>query len=205
MTQQSTKKSARERLLDAAGRLFSEQTIHGTKMHDIAQEAVCSRATLHANFPSKDELLEEVIRRELVDIDETVPKKPSGDDRDSLRADLIQLANAYYKFYSERKVLILVFPDIVRNPRLRDIMINLQQTTIMRLTLLYAHYKDKGIWSASIDSVDVEKINDHISVTFLGGIFTRMMWGMAGLAEPIVRDFDQYVDDFLNGYSRHSN
>ena len=54
----------RERLMDAAQRLFCRHGIQGTGIARVIEEAGVSRKTLYQRFRSKDELLHAVLDRE---------------------------------------------------------------------------------------------------------------------------------------------
>ena len=54
---------ARDRLLDAATRLFYQHGIHSVGIDRIIAEAGIAKMTFYNHFPSKDDLIAEVIRR----------------------------------------------------------------------------------------------------------------------------------------------
>jgi AcrR family transcriptional regulator len=55
---------AAERILDAAGALFTEHGIGGVAMGDVARAAGCSRATLYRHFADRRELQVAYVHRE---------------------------------------------------------------------------------------------------------------------------------------------
>lgn len=57
------RKPARERLVETATRLFNEGGYHATGIDLILAEAGVAKMTLYNNFPSKDDLIAEVLRR----------------------------------------------------------------------------------------------------------------------------------------------
>ena len=65
MGAQQVKAPARQRLLDAADRLFYVNGISSTGVDDVLAEAEVSIATLYAQFGSKDGLLEASLQRRL--------------------------------------------------------------------------------------------------------------------------------------------
>lgn len=65
MGKQSTRGSARERLLNAADELFYLNGISSTGVDDVLAKAGISVATLYAHFGSKDGLLEASLQRRL--------------------------------------------------------------------------------------------------------------------------------------------
>ena len=62
-TDMQQRTSARERLLDAAERLFDARGFHATGVDRIIEEAGVARMTLYNQFGSKDDLIAAVIRR----------------------------------------------------------------------------------------------------------------------------------------------
>jgi AcrR family transcriptional regulator len=53
--------SSRDRILDAALKLFSEKGFNGTSVKEIADEAQVSKALIYYNFESKDAILLEIL------------------------------------------------------------------------------------------------------------------------------------------------
>ena len=58
-----TRPSTRERILDAAERLFAEQGISGTSLRTLTGEAGVNLAAVHYHFGSKERLLDAVVER----------------------------------------------------------------------------------------------------------------------------------------------
>lgn len=58
-----TKKSAREKILDAAGRLFYQRGFHAVGIDTIIAEADVAKMTLYSHFPSKDDLIVAYLER----------------------------------------------------------------------------------------------------------------------------------------------
>ena len=55
--------STRQRLLDAAARVFARSGLDGATTREIAREAKVNEVTLFRHFQTKDNLLSEVVRR----------------------------------------------------------------------------------------------------------------------------------------------
>jgi AcrR family transcriptional regulator len=60
----------RERILDAAERLFSERGFDGTSIRDVTAEAGVNLAAVHYHFGSKEDLLRAVLERVVVPTNE---------------------------------------------------------------------------------------------------------------------------------------
>lgn len=65
-TNREPKKSVKDRLLDAAEKLFCENGFEGTSIRDIAASAECNIAAVNYYFGGKDKLYIEVWRRHLI-------------------------------------------------------------------------------------------------------------------------------------------
>jgi AcrR family transcriptional regulator len=59
----SSRRSARDRIFEAARRLFYRQGIHGVGVESIAQEAGATKMSLYRAFPGKDELVTQCLRQ----------------------------------------------------------------------------------------------------------------------------------------------
>lgn len=60
-----TSLDARERLLDAAEKLFCQRGFEGTSVREITAEAGCNVAAVNYYFGSKEKLYEEMFHRRL--------------------------------------------------------------------------------------------------------------------------------------------
>ena len=56
-----TDRSAKQRILENAVRLFSEKGFHGTSMRDISSASECSMPTLYYHYNSKSDLFSEIV------------------------------------------------------------------------------------------------------------------------------------------------
>ncbi|WP_242918133.1 TetR/AcrR family transcriptional regulator [Caulobacter sp. CCUG 60055] len=64
---QTLRRPARERIFETARRTFYERGIRAVGVETIASEAEATKMTLYRNFPSKDELIAEVMREQARD------------------------------------------------------------------------------------------------------------------------------------------
>ena len=60
-TQRQSREATRQKLLDAAVRLFAEHGYQGTSVEDVAEAAGFSKGAVYYNFDSKDELFEALV------------------------------------------------------------------------------------------------------------------------------------------------
>ena len=184
------KRPARERLLDAAGRLFSERTIHGTKMHDIAQEAGCSRATLHNLFRKKDSIIAALIDRTLDDTVEFLP-----DYSGNIKKDLLHLVHALYTFLQSHRFYLFLSSDFERNAALKQLFLKKIERHVDRAVILFAAYRETGAWIASIHDASLRDRAFRIATDLLGGLILHLSWR----PEEEV-DIANLVETFLDGH-----
>ena len=87
----------RQRLLDAAARVFARSGLEGATTREIAREAEVNEVTLFRHFQTKDNLLSEVVRRTFDRQEETLaaPDPAAARTGGSLRASLRRFAQRY--------------------------------------------------------------------------------------------------------------
>ena len=69
-----------DRILDAAGELFATKSAATVGMHDIAQAAGCSRATLYRYFENRDALHTAYVHREAYEVHRQMVERLEGID-----------------------------------------------------------------------------------------------------------------------------
>jgi AcrR family transcriptional regulator len=74
------RKEARQRIIDAAGKVFSEKGYHRTTMDDIAKELGVSKGALYLYFRSKEGLIREICKIAPVELREALKSSFSGRD-----------------------------------------------------------------------------------------------------------------------------
>jgi TetR/AcrR family transcriptional repressor of mexJK operon len=113
----------RQEILEAALDQFSRYGYHGATMTAIAALAGVARATLYAQFPTKESLLEELLQgNQLVDLVKRLPEHNGMVSGAASEADLERLALLFLReFQDERRVALLrlILADGMRFPPLR--------------------------------------------------------------------------------------
>jgi AcrR family transcriptional regulator len=88
LTRQENQAQTRQRLLDAAERVFLRRGLQGSSVEEIAAEAGFTRGAFYSNFKSKDELFVELLQdrvyRQYAQMAEEAQEQP-GTPRDRLR------------------------------------------------------------------------------------------------------------------------
>lgn len=113
----------RQEILQVALDRFSRYGYHGTTMTAIAALAGVARATLYAQFPTKESLLEELLQgNQLVDLAKRLPEHDGNRSGSASEVDLERLALLFLReFQDERRVALfrLILADGMRYPPLR--------------------------------------------------------------------------------------
>lgn len=138
-------KNTRQRLVDAGLKLFSERGYLGAVTKDIAKEAGIAEVTLFRHFPSKESLLEEVIKtysflptlKGLLREIDALPYKDA----------LTKIAERFLSTLSERKELIkIMHSEIPKYPyKTRQIYHSLIDETLRTLASYFSEQERKGI------------------------------------------------------------
>ncbi len=194
----SERAPARQRLLEAAARVFARDGLSGATTRAIAREARVNEVTLFRHFGSKDKLLAEVVDRVLPG---HAPEPPAIPCTDDLAADLA----AYIEIYSSRlrDNLALVRTLIgevqhhhVRHERevFRCLFRPLKEALVARLENARAAGQIRR-------SVPTEIVADHLK----GMLFTDVLRRSAPHARPDYSAEDSFaaaVELFLYGVER---
>jgi AcrR family transcriptional regulator len=95
----------RQRLLDAAARVFAQHGLAGSTTRAIAEAAGVNEVTLFRHFGTKDRLLEAVVGQTFQD-DSAAGETASVKATDNLRADLLAHGRQYEKLLKQNLPLV---------------------------------------------------------------------------------------------------
>lgn len=193
------KKSARERLIEAAFFLFSEYGYARTTTKDIAKRASVSEVTLFRIFGTKEALFEEVLKRYSVIANlKEVLKEVHGKD---LREVLIITARRFYFALLDKKKMVKITLS----------EINLYSDKVFEI---YKRIKDEidegliSIFRTKKDELSIDKKNEKlVAMMFRGMIFdlflSMKIFSVEKVGEKDLENiFENFVDIFLNGIIR---
>ncbi len=193
------KKSARERLIEAAFFLFSEYGYARTTTKDIAKRASVSEVTLFRIFGTKEALFEEVLKRYSVIANlKEVLKEVHGKD---LREVLIITARRFYFALLDKKKMVKITLS----------EINLYSDKVFEI---YKRIKDEidegliSIFRTKKDELSIDKKNEKlVAMMFRGMIFDLFLsmeiFSVEKVGEKDLENiFENFVDIFLNGIIR---
>ncbi|MDQ5827075.1 MAG: TetR/AcrR family transcriptional regulator [Chloroflexota bacterium] len=115
-------RAKRDQIRATAQQLFLERGFANTGTNLIAKEAGVSKETLYRYFPSKEELLADCLRHLIADVPENRLPVAVGEapleDRDDLRAALLDLALRFISNLMQPDYVALVRVIITETPRL---------------------------------------------------------------------------------------
>lgn len=141
--------NGKRKVLQAAIKLFSLQGYDGTSTSEIAKESGMSQATIFKYFKSKDDLLLFIITPIVERIIPTFGEKFFNELTNSC-SSLIEMIHFAifdrYKFLVNNKDAVLIlFSELLVNPKVRDIMINSLLANIKKFTdLAWTAIKNTG-------------------------------------------------------------
>jgi len=93
----------RQRILDAAGRLFAVQRFHEVRMDDLAAEAEVAKGTLYRYFRDKEELYRDLIAGAATQILREVEERSA--QADTARAKIVAMLEASWAFFEAQPYL----------------------------------------------------------------------------------------------------
>lgn len=96
----------RERILDAALLVMRERGIAGTRTSAIAAAAGCAEGSIYRYFSGKEELLREVVRRALPDLDDLLQGLPGRAGKATVQANLLEAMRLAAPLYRELALLV---------------------------------------------------------------------------------------------------
>ena len=122
LTREQKKAQTRERLLDAATRVFANKGYAAASLDEIAEEAGLTKGAVYSNFESKDDLfvtlLEERVDPRMIDFGEEVGRDVSGEEQAREAGEL------YMRELFEERTWVLITLEYrlhaARNPEVLD-------------------------------------------------------------------------------------
>lgn len=174
----SSRDNTRQRLLEAAARVFAEQGLAGATTRAIAEAAGVNEVTLFRHFHTKDGLLAAVVGQKFgaeapAPADEPPPATPD------LRADLLAHADRYWRVLSENLPLVRTMLGEIQH-RHRD-----QETCVFHGVFrsvkadLLARIQTAQTAGELRSSVSAEMLADLLGGALFTGVLRRDALGIA--------------------------
>lgn len=167
----------RERILDAALNIFSNQGYHDTRLDEIVKEAGTSKGSIYFHFPNKERLFialvdqfADVIERRAV---EAIQKAPQGMGRVS--AALQSVLETFGKYRRPAKILL------VQAVGLGSVFEKKRLDVTDRFAALIKRYLDEAVAMGEIDPIDTEVV----AHAWMGAIYNVVIqWVYTGEPDP---------------------
>ncbi len=186
------KKQARETIMDSASQLFFELGYHGTGMDDIASKIGVTKGTLYLYFRSKEELLIETCRRNMLLLEDNLNNTISNDFMDSVEKffkEELKMPD-YIKFH-----WIFALGEIKSNQYVHKILTDSYRKYIEILFNKIEELKSRGEIPKEADSQSLSKM----LIAFHNGILVSMMQGLD--ENDAISIFKAGITNILNGSS----
>lgn len=167
----------RERILDAALNIFSNQGYHDTRLDEIVKEAGTSKGSIYFHFPNKERLFialvdqfADVIERRAV---EAIQQAPRGMARVS--AALHSVLETFGKYRRPAKILL------VQAVGLGSVFEKKRLDVTDRFAALIKRYLDEAVAMGEIAPVDTEVV----AHAWMGAIYNVVIqWVYTGEPDP---------------------
>lgn len=116
---------SRDKILDAAARMFSRSGYHRSSMDEIAQEAGVAKGTLYYHFPGKAQMFQALITEGLQMITETIKAEINRDH--SLQEQIETVIRLNVDLFLEYSELAHIFFNEISNGIEEDVLLAVQQ------------------------------------------------------------------------------
>ncbi len=100
--------NARERILDAAVKIFAEKSFEGSRIDEIAREASVPKSLIYYHFKSKDEILEVLTENFIAEYKSIIAAKQGETQQEKARELNERMKNVYYEFGQKNADLVRV-------------------------------------------------------------------------------------------------
>lgn len=159
----------RDRILEAAERVFIERGFHAATMHNIAEAAGMSAGNLYRTFPSKEAIVEGLC---LCDQEQRVEAFMNLAGSKSMLAAFEGSLHEMLALKSPEKARLLVeiWAEATRNPAISAISVSVDADILGRITHVFEIAKQRGEAAADIDSTAAARF----IFTYVGGLLKRL-------------------------------
>ena len=151
----AARRPTEEAILDAARRRYARFGPRKTTMGEVAREAGCSRTTLYAHFPSKEELYAGLLERETAEFRAELERVVAS--REPAREKLREILAATVRIYARAPVLrgALLGDDDLALDRVAQPVV---QGHERRVTELLQRVLEEGAAEGALRAVDAEAV-----------------------------------------------
>ena len=184
----------RQRILDAAEKVFTRDGFQGATTREIAREAQVNEVTLFRHFRTRDELLRESILCRTIAPEDLVG--PEGSWKSDFSGQLGQYVRKYYAMLSEREALVraVVGEGRLLPPAVREAL--LEKMAPVRAALI-EHFRTAQKAGCIRSDVDLGCAVDTLRDAVHAGMLRHTAYGTGGYSvDAYLRSI---VDVFIRG------
>ncbi len=183
----------RQRLLDAAAKVFSRDGFQGATTREIAREADVNEVTLFRHFLSRDELVKATLERGLMEECRFIEQQPSWSE--DLRIGIANYVRAYNALLENKEALsraligeARLLPDSVR-----QMVLGLVAPLKLKLIALLRAAQEAGLVRQDVNlACAVDILRDAL----YSGMLARTAWGREAYS------VDEYLETVIETFVR---
>ena len=154
MTKHRSPDERAAQILDAAKSCFLQKGYFATKMDEIAREAGLSKGGVYFHFDSKRQIFRELVQQEyehnMAFIDEV--DAGSGDMVDKLMSLGVHFVQLFAEQSEQPRFMAIIGEMALRDEQIRQMLLELQDSYIVRITALIEEGIEAGQFRANIDA-----------------------------------------------------
>jgi AcrR family transcriptional regulator len=177
--------SSREKILEAAIKVFAEKGRHGARMEHIAAAAGLNKAMVYYIFHNRDELYHEVIKTIMIEVNITTVKEIESDLKDGIPVDriLVHMIERDFDTFLERQSQIKIVIEAMTNEReaLRKAIMLIDQRLIERKRTVIFALIDKGKEEGIFRDIDTDELFGNIAGMNLIYFLTNSIGDLFGI------------------------
>jgi AcrR family transcriptional regulator len=125
--------NARERILQAAVKVFAEKSFEGSRIEEISREASVPKSLIYYHFKSKDEILEVLTTDFINDYIRIIAAKPGETHQEKAHELPERMKNVYYEFGQKNADLVrVIFIDSLKKVKEQPILFKVVEAMIAK-------------------------------------------------------------------------
>ncbi|MFD9960666.1 TetR family transcriptional regulator C-terminal domain-containing protein [Amycolatopsis sp. NPDC058986] len=186
-----TQSEPRRRILETAWQLIAERGYHRVRIADIAKACGTSTATIHYHFPSKTEVLNEALRRNVkLAFDRQVAELHTIDDAHERLLRLVELQlPADGVLRAEWSVWLQVWNEVSLDPALRSLYTDSYDRWLRTIAMTIRTGQEQGVFR----DVDPDDATTRLTA-LIDGLGIQVLTGRPGSTVATMR---RHLNDFI--------
>ncbi|MGH3734907.1 MAG: TetR/AcrR family transcriptional regulator [Micromonosporaceae bacterium] len=142
----------RRQIADAAARCFARDGFHATSMQRVIAEAGLSAGAVYRYFPSKAALIQHIATDTLDTVATALDEAAIADPPPPLEQTLDRLLTAAEPYVDSRlRIAVQIWGEALRSPELAEIVAELYERLLRRLTEVARRLRESGQLGADSD------------------------------------------------------